>query len=125
MKLSRRLFSLAFAFRSRESAPPRGAGNALATPHMTTVLLLLVVGLSIPSQCEGADNRPNILLVVVDDMGYSDIGPFGGDIHTPNLDALAKSGMVFTDFHVGVVFTHTLDAAQRHRQPSRWSRLDG
>ena len=43
--------------------------------------------------------RPNILLIVVDDMGYSDIGPFGGEIDTPNLDALARSGMVFTDFH--------------------------
>jgi len=32
-------------------------------------------------------------------MGYSDIGPFGGEIDTPNLDALAKSGMLFTDFH--------------------------
>ncbi len=76
--------------------------HALAAPHITALLLLLAVVLSTTSQCEGddrADKRPNILLVVVDDMGYSDIGPFGGDIHTPNLDALAKSGMVFTDFH--------------------------
>jgi arylsulfatase A-like enzyme len=43
--------------------------------------------------------QPNILLIVVDDMGYSDIGPFGGEIDTPNLDALAKSGMLLTDFH--------------------------
>jgi arylsulfatase A-like enzyme len=43
--------------------------------------------------------KPNILLIVVDDMGYSDIGPFGGEIRTPALDSLAKSGMRFTDFH--------------------------
>jgi arylsulfatase A-like enzyme len=43
--------------------------------------------------------RTNILLIVVDDMGYSDIGPFGGEIRTPNLDALAKFGMVLSDFH--------------------------
>lgn len=48
------------------------------------------------------DNLPNILLIVVDDMGYSDIGPFGGEVHTPNLDALSESGMRFTDFHTSV-----------------------
>ena len=49
--------------------------------------------------CHAADERPNILLIVVDDMGYSDIGPFGGEVDTPNLDTLAKSGVVFSDFH--------------------------
>jgi arylsulfatase len=47
------------------------------------------------------DARPNILLIVVDDMGFSDISPFGGEIRTPNLDTLAKEGMKFTDFHTG------------------------
>jgi arylsulfatase A-like enzyme len=51
--------------------------------------------------------RPNILLIVVDDMGYSDIGPFGGEIQTPNLDSLAKSGMRFTDFHTSVACSPT------------------
>lgn len=46
-----------------------------------------------------ADTRPNILLIVVDDMGYSDIAPFGGEIDTPNLNTIADSGMVFSDFH--------------------------
>jgi arylsulfatase A-like enzyme len=46
-----------------------------------------------------AETRPNILLIVVDDMGYSDITPFGGEIDTPNISALAESGMLFTDFH--------------------------
>lgn len=45
------------------------------------------------------DRRPNILLVLVDDMGFSDIGAFGGEIDTPNLDALALDGVRFTDFH--------------------------
>ena len=44
--------------------------------------------------------RPNILLVVVDDMGFSDIGAFGGEIPTPNLDQLAQRGTRFTDFQV-------------------------
>ena len=62
------------------------------------IILMLVVLFAIP--CYAADKRPNILLIVVDDMGYSDIGPFGGEIETPNLDALANAGMRFTDFHV-------------------------
>ena len=44
--------------------------------------------------------RPNILLIVVDDMGYSDIGSFGGEIATPTLDSLAKEGIQFSNFHV-------------------------
>lgn len=46
------------------------------------------------------DSRPNVLLIVADDMGYSDIGPFGGEIATPALDALAKEGLMLTNFHV-------------------------
>jgi arylsulfatase A-like enzyme len=69
---------------------------------LATIVLLLAVSVSTTSRCQGEEktaNRPNVLLIVVDDMGYSDIGPFGGEIRTPNLDALAKSGMLFTDFH--------------------------
>ena len=62
--------------------------------------LVVVLAASVPLDVSAdAPKRPNILLVVVDDMGYSDIGPFGGEIRTPNLDALAKSGVVLTDFH--------------------------
>lgn len=43
--------------------------------------------------------RPNILLIVADDMGYSSLGAFGGEIKTPNLDALAQQGLRFTNFH--------------------------
>jgi arylsulfatase A-like enzyme len=43
--------------------------------------------------------RPNVLLILADDMGFSDLGCYGGEIDTPNLDALAKGGLRFTDFH--------------------------
>lgn len=49
---------------------------------------------------DGARGRPNILLIVADDLGYSDLGSFGGEIRTPNLDALAARGLRATDFHV-------------------------
>jgi arylsulfatase len=45
------------------------------------------------------DTRPNILLILVDDMGYSDPGCFGGEIDTPNLDRLAAAGQAHTQFY--------------------------
>ena len=43
--------------------------------------------------------RPNLILIMVDDMGYSDIGCYGGEVQTPNIDKLAKQGMLFTQFY--------------------------
>ena len=50
---------------------------------------------------DAANTKPNILLILADDMGYSEIGAFGGEIKTPNLDALAKRGLRATSFYVG------------------------
>ena len=47
-----------------------------------------------------ADARPNILLIVADDVGFSDVGVFGSEISTPNIDALAAEGVTLTQFHV-------------------------
>ncbi len=44
-------------------------------------------------------SRPNIVLILADDMGYSDIGCYGGEIETPNLDRLAANGLRFTQFY--------------------------
>jgi len=46
-----------------------------------------------------APRRPNIVLIMSDDMGFSDLGCYGGEIHTPNLDALAADGLRFTQFY--------------------------
>ncbi|KAK48321.1 arylsulfatase [Caballeronia jiangsuensis] len=51
------------------------------------------------AQAGNVDKRPNILLILADDLGYSDIGAFGGEIDTPNLDRLAKDGLRMTDFY--------------------------
>jgi arylsulfatase len=50
-----------------------------------------------------AAKRPNILYIMADDLGYSDIGAFGGEIETPNLDALAREGRLLTNHHTGTV----------------------
>jgi arylsulfatase len=50
---------------------------------------------------------PNIIYILADDLGYSDLGAFGGEIPTPNLDALARSGMMLTDFHASMTCSPT------------------
>jgi arylsulfatase len=59
-------------------------------------LVILLGLLSIAGQ---ADERPNIVLIVADDVGFSDIGAFGSEIRTPNLDLLASEGVRLTNFH--------------------------
>jgi arylsulfatase A-like enzyme len=43
--------------------------------------------------------RPNFLIIVADDMGFSDVGCFGSEIKTPNIDKLGEQGVRFTGFH--------------------------
>lgn len=50
-----------------------------------------------------AETRPNIVLIMVDDMGWSDLGCYGGEIRTPNIDSLAKNGLRFTRFYNNAV----------------------
>ncbi|MFA9565797.1 MAG: sulfatase-like hydrolase/transferase, partial [Acidimicrobiales bacterium] len=50
-----------------------------------------------PTPPEGA---PNVIVMLADDLGYSDLGCFGGEIPTPNLDRLAQRGLRYTNFHV-------------------------
>ncbi len=64
--------------------------------------LALTVGI-VPAQAQDppqTGKRPNILLIVADDMGYSDLGSYGGEINTPVLDDLAKQGSRYTNFYV-------------------------
>lgn len=44
-------------------------------------------------------SQPNILFIVADDLGYTDLGVYGGEIETPHLDQLARAGLILTDFH--------------------------
>jgi len=62
--------------------------------------LLLLVLLSVTTSTTRAAQRPNIILIVLDDAGYSDLGVFGGEIDTPNIDLLSENGVRFTQFHV-------------------------
>ncbi len=69
--------------------------------RIITGLVLLISSFAVGfGLAEAKETRPNILLIVVDDMGYSDVGTFGGEIRTPNVDALAQSGLRLTSFYV-------------------------
>lgn len=59
------------------------------------------------SQNLHSDERPNIILIMCDDMGYSDIGCYGGEVQTPNLDRMAKQGLRFRQFYNNAKCTTT------------------
>ena len=75
--------------------------------HHIFGLVLLLFSSVIVDRIGTADDRPNIILIMCDDMGYSDIGCYGGEIHTPNLDRLASQGMRFRQFYNNAKCTTT------------------
>ncbi|MCC3860505.1 arylsulfatase [Pseudemcibacter aquimaris] len=72
---------------------------------MLALTPLLIGGCS--DQTEKTDERPNILLIVADDLGYSDIGAFGSEISTPNLDKLAAEGVKLSNFYAAAACSPT------------------
>lgn len=67
-------------------------------------LFFLSLGLFIPAcstvqDTKAGEDRPNIIIIMADDLGFSDLGCYGGEINTPNLDFLAAQGMRFTQFY--------------------------
>jgi len=63
-----------------------------------TRLLCLVSSFVILSSSLAAE-RPNVVFILADDLGYSDLGSYGSEIATPHLDSLAKNGLRFTQFY--------------------------
>lgn len=64
-------------------------------------LMLLVFGFSMTKMAKAQPKeQPNFIVIVADDMGFSDVGSFGGDISTPNLDKLTEEGVRYTNFYV-------------------------
>ena len=92
------------ACRLNRSGFPRTAFGAIL------LFCVLLTSISSIKRCTGTEpdgnanrsiaaSRPNIVVIVCDDMGFSDIGCYGGEIETPNLDRLAAGGIRFVDFH--------------------------
>ena len=69
--------------------------------HRLTILLLLVsfLGCNTSSDPSLKEDLPNVIILLADDLGYGDLGCYGGEARTPNLDNLANGGIRFTDFY--------------------------
>ncbi len=65
----------------------------------TAFLALHLCIISISSCTDTGDSRPNIVLIMADDLGFSDLGCYGSEIQTPNIDRLADEGIRFTNFY--------------------------
>ncbi|MBC8640653.1 arylsulfatase [Caballeronia sp. EK] len=86
------------------SIATRRAAVALAVASLFTLASCGSSSDSSPTTTPVASaKRPNILYIMADDLGYSDIHAFGGEINTPNLDALVASGRILTNHHTGTV----------------------
>ncbi|HPF45958.1 MAG TPA: arylsulfatase [Emcibacteraceae bacterium] len=95
--------------------------------YKVIIFFVMVVFLTACEQTENnatpekisTDARPNILLIVADDLGYSDIAPFGSEISTPNLDALAAGGIKMSNMYAAAACSPTrtmlLGGADSHR----------
>ena len=64
-----------------------------------SLLIAMVLSLLAPAVAAAAPARPNVVIVLADDLGYSDLGCYGSEIQTPRLDALAAGGVRFTSFY--------------------------
>jgi len=71
----------------------------LAVPAIGFTLAGLLAWNKPADQAKPAQNKPNIIVILADDMGFSDAGCYGGEIQTPNIDYLAKNGVRYTQFY--------------------------
>lgn len=67
--------------------------------HFTLLLTGIIVLGCFSTMTDNSNTRPNIIIIMSDDMGYSDLGCFGSEINTPTLDELAQNGISFTQFY--------------------------
>jgi arylsulfatase len=86
---------------------------AIAINKTVIISLLFAIGSILISGCESTtkesqpDERPNMIILLVDDMGYADAGAYGSEISTPNIDRLAASGVQFSNYHTAATCSPT------------------
>src|SRR4051812_20503463 len=96
---------LPFSFHECQGPYRKAGANARRPPAralrttMKILLHLLTLPLVAIAVRAAEPPRPNVIVILADDVGYSDIGCFGGEIATPNLDSLASGGLRFTQFY--------------------------
>ena len=103
---------------------PRGCSYGLMRATIgATALVLLVLTTGAQAQQPATQQKPNIIMIVSDDTGYGDLGPYGGGVGrgmpTPNIDRLANEGMTFFNFYAQPSCTPGRAAMQTGRIPNR------
>ena len=84
-----------------QPGPATGSGRRrIALAGLALLLATAAAPLPSPAPSPAPPARPNIVVLVADDWGFTDVGAFGGEIATPNIDALAANGVRFSNFHV-------------------------
>ncbi len=74
---------------------------SMAPRFLATAMLLVLLGAATEAPGQSAEQRPNVVVLLADDLGYKDLGCDGGPVKTPALDGLAATGVRFTDFYSG------------------------
>ncbi len=82
----------------------RKAGKTIPTQRLFLLVLILAAGLLFASGAFAA-NPPNIVLILADDLGFTDTEPYGGEIPTPHISRLADEGLMFTNYHTAASCT--------------------
>lgn len=69
--------------------------------NIIAITAIILAGCNQPTKKQASNvSKPNVIIILADDMGYSDISPYGGNIYTPVLDKFSKEGLLFSNFHV-------------------------
>lgn len=86
---------------------------------VTRVFVAALLFVSAPAVAQEAPARPNVLIILADDLGFSDLGTYGGEIPTPNLDALASEGVRYSQFYTSARCCPSRAALMTGLQPHR------
>jgi len=81
--------------------------NTRFTKILLLALIISLPGYSQKKKVQSAGSKPNIVLILADDLGFSDIGSYGSEIQTPNLDRLAQEGIRFRQFYNNAICAPT------------------
>ncbi|MEM1122009.1 MAG: sulfatase-like hydrolase/transferase, partial [Bacteroidota bacterium] len=87
--------------------------------YLLPFFLTIVLSCAQPTPTTTTNQLPNVLLILADDMGFSDLGCYGSQIETPNLDRLAKEGVRFSNFYNCAKCTPSRGSLLTGRYPHR------
>lgn len=99
--------------------------NSMNLKLICRVAFLLMAFMDIVAPAMAAENKPNILFIVADDLGWKDVGFHGSDIKTPNLDSLAAGGAKLEQYYVQPMCTPTRACLMTGRYPWRYGLQTG